>query len=590
MSQKNIPVAIAVPIDETTKYPYENDTKYDTKDSKYDTNEYKDTTIKNNKSGKNSKKSSYFNMGNITNNMSNVGNKMKMGWNNMKTNAGSMGNKMKMGWNNMKTNAGSMGNKMKTTITGVSMSKKLPILLLTLALICILVVYAVLFIQYDYLNLYSTYKGWFLFFLIMMCCIVGFYTFSVLYFLGNANSDSDFFASMSTVNSVLLKGGFLILGLVLVLWLAQFLLKMFNVQNTWISWIVNIVIVLTILGILYKFLGIEKWMTNTGILSFLMNAIFFLPCLFTGLVEIIWPVPGQRKNGKGMTLTKENDKIYVKLTVILVVCVLFLYVWKLFKNHRIVNGGKVLLEEPESLATQHSLATYQELLDFSQQKTPSPTSSTSPVTGIPYKYQYSISSWFYIDSRTPLNEWTSILNFGNKPNIVYKGGTQNSLRVLFGSSLIQNKKNKKKEEIQDKIKEKLKEKIKKERGYIEKNDQDKEDLNQQTIIYEVQNVLLQKWNHIVVNYNGGTLDIFLNGVLVQSAINLTPYMTYDALTVGTDPPRGILGRITTVVYYPVPCTLEQVVSIYESLKDKDPPVLDTFFPTLQSLISLMKRF
>ena len=43
---------------------------------------------------------------------------------------------------------------------------------------------------------------------------------------------------------------------------------------------------------------------------------------------------------------------------------------------------------------------------------------------------------------------------------------------------------------------------------------------------------LQKWNHFVLNYDGGTLDVFLNNELVGSKIKVVPFMTHDVITSG----------------------------------------------------------
>jgi hypothetical protein len=96
------------------------------------------------------------------------------------------------------------------------------------------------------------------------------------------------------------------------------------------------------------------------------------------------------------------------------------------------------------------------------------------------------------------------------------------------------------------------------------------DKNGNRIVYTKNNVLLQKWNNIILNYNGGVLDIFINGELVRSNIDVVPYYTLDNLTIGQD--TGIQGGICNVVYFKKPLTVVNIYYLYNLLKDKTPPI------------------
>ena len=92
------------------------------------------------------------------------------------------------------------------------------------------------------------------------------------------------------------------------------------------------------------------------------------------------------------------------------------------------------------------------------------------------------------------------------------------------------------------------------------------------ILYKSNDILLQKWNNIIINYNGGVLDIFLNGELVKSEIGVVPYMTYDNLTIGQD--NGIKGGICNVVYFKRALNSSNVYYLYDMVRDRSPPVLN----------------
>ncbi len=104
--------------------------------------------------------------------------------------------------------------------------------------------------------------------------------------------------------------------------------------------------------------------------------------------------------------------------------------------------------------------------------------------------------------------------------------------------------------------------------------------NGNRIIYKKHGMLLQKWNNIIINYNGGVLDIFLNGELVNSEIGVVPYYTLDNLTIGQE--NGIKGGICSVVYFKRALTNSNIYYLYNMVKDKTVPTINDSNTTITS--------
>jgi hypothetical protein len=186
------------------------------------------------------------------------------------------------------------------------------------------------------------------------------------------------------------------------------------------------------------------------------------------------------------------------------------------------------VNKPVYLTSPYSLGTYEEL-------------NKSPQ----FDYQYAISSWIYLDSDSPstnasYSKFTSIMNFGNKPNIMYKAN-ENMLMITMQQKDLENK-------------------------LIDYDD------NGNRIIYKKTNMPLQKWNNVIINYNGGIMDIFLNGELVKSDVGVVPYYTLDNLIIGEE--NGLNGGICNVIYFRKALTRSNIYYLYNTVKNKTPPVMD----------------
>ena len=151
------------------------------------------------------------------------------------------------------------------------------------------------------------------------------------------------------------------------------------------------------------------------------------------------------------------------------------------KNQKIKENmlkTKILLKDPVYLDKKKVIGNYEEIGSGSGA----------------FNYNYSISAWVFIHEQAPnfrksSNTFTTILDYANKPKIQFNPSI-NTLKIIMSNGL------------------------------------DKE-----FTVYKTKKFDLQKWNNIVMNYNGGTLDIFINSKMVSTTNNVVPIMSYDEITI-----------------------------------------------------------
>jgi len=290
--------------------------------------------------------------------------------------------------------------------------------------------------------------------------------------------------------------------------------------------IINTLLVISILALVYNIIIAKSPIGNAkknNFFDLIINVVLYIPCIFSDIINVFVKEYIDAKS--------PNSQFVTSIILIVISTILFLLYFKLpsLQEKIALQGGNQLVNNPVNTNQLHTLAGYQDLNKTDE-----------------FDYKYGISSWIFIDAMPPntnpsYKNYTSILNYGNKPNILYNG-TTNTLMIVMEQKGLKND-NAKTYELHD---------------------------NGNRIIYKKENFLLQKWNNIIINYIGGTLDIFLNNELVKSAIEVVPYMSLDNLTIGTD--NGINGGICNVVYFNEPLTAPNIYYLYNLVKDKTPPV------------------
>ena len=137
-----------------------------------------------------------------------------------------------------------------------------------------------------------------------------------------------------------------------------------------------------------------------------------------------------------------------------------------------------------------------------------------------YNYNYGLSLWLKINPKGQLNTFVNIFNYGYNPYIEYNE-SNNTFRVIMT-----------------------------------------DDMENQLVVYETTDFLIQRWNHVVINYYGNYFDVFINGELVATAKKIAPYLKESPLIIGSN--NGLNGIVKEVSYFSKPLSLSSIKRINES--------------------------
>lgn len=343
-----------------------------------------------------------------------------------------------------------------------------------------------------------------------------------------------------TINKLsLLKRALLILFEItisgLIIWWIVYNIQNFSGSSSILSLILNVVLVVIVLTMIYKTIHTTFPSMNSnknGFFSLITNLFLYIPCLLSISLDNILKYLHLQYD-----TTTTSSLILLIVTIILIILYFHL---PSIEQKLYLQGGKLIINNPIYINKLQTIATYEDLNTKADH----------------FDYQYGLSFWVFLDAMPPstngsYDTFTSILNYGNKPNILYKANT-NTLMITM------DQKNSKD--------------IKNPNIALDLDDKGNR------IIYKKDNILLQKWNNIIINFSGGTLDIFYNNELVKSVEGVVPYMTYDTLNIGEN--TGLSGGICSVLYFQEPLTSANMYYLYNVVKDNTPPILENSTKTL----------
>jgi hypothetical protein len=135
------------------------------------------------------------------------------------------------------------------------------------------------------------------------------------------------------------------------------------------------------------------------------------------------------------------------------------------------------------------------------------------------KYHYSISFWIYLFSNPTTIGKDTILKYGYRPSMYYDHAKKElSVEIIQQDNPV--------------------------------------------VLYRTSDILYQRWNHVVMNYDYGTFDLFINNNLVSTNSEIVTYVYPDELLQVGFTTNNNLGGITQMLYSEQPLQLNEIGKLY----------------------------
>lgn len=290
-----------------------------------------------------------------------------------------------------------------------------------------------------------------------------------------------------------------------------------------------LVAVITITGFAIFFIIFSDYLKKkTGLTGFLINFIFYIPCLFISWLENL-----------KTSIDNTPNTVFMLFIIEMVLILLYIYMQSII-DKIVIKNKNILLSNPVSLDYSTTIGDNKVFYFNNEKKNPFVDTSNS------FKLDnYSLEFWTYINPQPSGTGEKDIINCGNKPRITYDSN-RNKMVVYYSNAHLR------------------------ENSVLTSKD-----------ISETFTIPLQKWNHIVVMYHLGKVDIFINGELQRTIefnkhIDLTKsnmlLQTTEQDIISTGNKNGLYGAICNVAYYHEILPTMTIIRNYQLYRYRNPPI------------------